>query len=465
MLKSLRRTLIYSLIAIGVLLSTVSCRYQPEVTAVYETPETWSDLFYVFWNKMNTGYLFWEIDDPTGTEWDATYDTYKPLFDKLGKIGADTTETDIAFRYFFEITEDLSGGHFTMDLNDGAGKYIVLEPGENRVLSRLGYSEGQIYNYIKSYDGSSHTLLSDPEYVDLYNYYDERTYYVFTEVLDKRVDPSVYIYSNVLSDSPLTDTQYFSTLYYTFSNTGDSDLNVLLGRTSDDIVYFSFNGFRFTRYCNPNRVGDMAYEFAEILEKFQNMIAEESTQGVIIDLRGNGGGYVADLDLIWGAFGNGEAIYYEQDRTKNGDNRHDYSDWMDTYLAADSTGKFDKNVPIVILTNYRSLSCSEATCLIFMALRDYYGYDVTFIGEQTGGGFGMISSEAEAEESYKAGRTSIQPYVTSLYTASGAARYRDGTCYEGVGIAPDIEVKFNYDNFSKGKDDKLDAALSYLRTK
>lgn len=448
----------------AVLTSTVSCRYQPEVSAVYEEPKTWSDLFYIFWNQMNTGYAFWDLDDPSGTGWDEAYDTYMPRFDKLGDIGADTYETDIAFRYFFELTDDLTDGHFGLFVNDGNDKSIRLDPSLNRLLSNLGYTQGQIYKFIKSYDGNGYSLQTDSEFTAYNNYTKERLNYFFTETLGKSISAEAP-FSNVGTDTPIIDTEYFSKLYYTFTNTGSesSDLNVLLGYTDDDIVYFGFSSFGFTPWLEDEAVRETGQLLESMVNMFHETIKQKDTKGIIIDLRGNAGGYTADLDRLWGAFTNGEDIFYEQERIKNGDNRYDFGGWMDTYLAADSSSSFDKSIPIVILINYETHSCAEATCLFFRALRDYYGYDVTFIGEQTWGSFGVVVDDAI--DKYKAGRTEINSYIPLLFAASGQARYRDGSSYEGIGFPPDFVVGFNYDDFSNGRDDKLDTALSYLRTR
>lgn len=463
MFKKTRHALLLIAVVAAVLVSAVSCRYQPDVTAEYEAPETWADLFDVFWNQMNTGYAFWDLDDPSGTGWDEVYDTYMPRFEKLGKIGEDTYETDIAFRYFFELTDDLTDGHFCLFVNDGQDKSIRLDPALNKLMANLDYTQGQIYKFIKSYDGYGYSLQTDSEFTTYNNYTKERLNYFFTETLGKSITEEVP-FSNV-GNTPITDTDYFEELYYTFTNTGDSevDLNVLLGYIEGDIVYFGFSSFGFTPWLEDEAVRETGQLLESMINMFHETIKQKDTKGIIIDLRGNAGGYTADLNRLWGAFTNGEDILFSQERIKNGDNRYDYSGWMDTYLEGDSSSSFDKNIPIVILTGYESHSCAEATCLLFRALRDYYGYDVTFIGESTWGSFGVVIDDAI--DRYKAGQTSIQPYIPLMVAASGESRYRDGTSYEGTGFPPDIEVAFNYGNFSTGKDDKLDAALSYLRTR
>ena len=105
------RKIPYLLIIIVLLLS--SCRPQAEFHIQEEPIETWGDLFRGFWEKMNTQYVFWNLDSPGG-EWDGIYDEYAPLFDAIeGPIWGDEAATDKALRYFYQVVKDLSDCHYS----------------------------------------------------------------------------------------------------------------------------------------------------------------------------------------------------------------------------------------------------------------------------------------------------------------------------------------------------------------
>ena len=90
----------------------VSCLPQSDLSRDFSELETWSDVFDIFWKRMSTNYLFWNLDYDNGLGWDAVYDDYKPEFDKLGDVmdPQRTTEeqkenSESAFRLFFDISK------------------------------------------------------------------------------------------------------------------------------------------------------------------------------------------------------------------------------------------------------------------------------------------------------------------------------------------------------------------------
>ena len=102
---------ISSAILIIFVLLAASCRPQVEISTEEAFIETWADLFTSFWDKMNTQYVFWDLDSPGG-EWDDVYFEYLPKFISLkGLIGESEEETDTALRYFYDILSDLSDCH------------------------------------------------------------------------------------------------------------------------------------------------------------------------------------------------------------------------------------------------------------------------------------------------------------------------------------------------------------------
>ena len=246
-----------------------------------------------------------------------------------------------------------------------------------------------------------------------------------------------------------------------------SDLVVLYGKSSDGIVYLGFSGFSFAEV--PSNLSSILYDFYSMLS---------GAKGVIIDLRGNGGGSVSDIPTLWSPFITDDtgSVHFADTRRKSGDNRMDYGPWaaFELFPRSQYTGdfyldippvSFDKDIPIAVLHNSGSVSCAEFSVMFFRALRQFYGYNVKTFGSATAGGNGMLLNEdthTESEILFNAGITDIKPYVTLLYTPYCQMRYVDGTIYEGIGIPPDKPSDFVYEDFEAGTDARLQAAIDWI---
>lgn len=164
------------------------------------------------------------------------------------------------------------------------------------------------------------------------------------------------------------------------------------------------NGIRYIRIEKFD--DDTGTEFEYVLQQTNG----ETTKGLIIDLRGNRGGYqreaskVADLILGEGL------VAYAQDR--NGKRI--------TEIKSDAN-KVD--FPIVMLADGMSASASE---LVLGAFRDFDRGVI--VGTKTyGKALGQLS------RSYSEDGSGIVLTVSRYFTPSG-------TCIHGVGITPDVEV-------------------------
>lgn len=84
---------------------------------------------------------------------------------------------------------------------------------------------------------------------------------------------------------------------------------VFVGVTKDNILYFSFSGFSLSSFFDDvfqngdnadewsKKICNIIMEYEKIIYDFQNGISDLS--GIIIDLRGNGGGNPLDFTYIW----------------------------------------------------------------------------------------------------------------------------------------------------------------------
>lgn len=422
-----------------------ACRNETAVSTSYETPETWADLFTIFWEKMSSNYVFWALDYDEGSLWEDVYEDYLPLFEELGDIGDGAFST--ACRYLYEITSPLSDGHYYVDITDGNDMFSSY-PGMRRALLSYRCTDDQIFSLFSSWDGEYFTSLYDEEYnLDLSGDYSAYAKSLF--------ECQTYMKEYVLA----LDTNGSSSTYSDFSarclTNGTGTIYSIIGSFHEDnIAYFGLSNFLLYPYVVAHD-----RDIMDFLMSFQSVI--RGADGVIIDLRGNSGGYLTDLQYLWPSFTGGNDVHFADSRRKDGDNRLDYGLWLD--LTVEDEGlSFDSGTPIAVLVNRQSASAAELSVMFFKALRDYYGYNVRIIGETTAGANGTLV-ESYSEEYYNAGTTSIDPYMTTIYTPFSQVRYRDGTIYEGVGIEPDETIVFDYEEFISGTDRKLERALEWIR--
>ena len=157
--------------------------------------------------------------------------------------------------------------------------------------------------------------------------------------------------------------------------------------------------------------------------------AEKGVKKVILDLRGNGGGYVSggvDLLSLWI---DGQNVVTQKSRT------------MGDSESTTSSGKaILGDMKTIVLVNGSTASASE---IVAGALKDYG--KATIVGEQTYG----------------------KGVVQNLFTMSDGATLKvttaewftpNGTSINGAGIVPDVIVERTYEQINKMQDPQLDKA-------
>lgn len=171
-------------------------------------------------------------------------------------------------------------------------------------------------------------------------------------------------------------------------------------------------------------------------------VTECDVTGVIMDVRGNGGGDNTTLETIFGAFFEDETKYAET-RYKEGYNRYEYSPWMDLTIEKKyCTAEKDYENPFVIITNGYSVSCSELSASIVKNLMK----NGIVVGGTTYGATCTIARRAL----YGSGNFSsknVRIFMTSFETN---LRTKDGSyaSFEVKGITPtdgqDVSVDSKY---------------------
>ncbi len=154
----------------------------------------------------------------------------------------------------------------------------------------------------------------------------------------------------------------------------------------------------------------------------------KGVDGLVIDLRDNGGGYLDSVEGVSSCFLEKGTKVMSQEYS-NGETRE-----TDT-----KSDKYTDIKNIVILTNGNTASAAEVLTLALKQQRD----DVTIVGTTTyGKGTVQVSKMFDDGSAIK--------YTTSKWLSP------DGTWVNGVGITPDVELKLHdvfYQTFSNMEDD------------
>lgn len=166
-------------------------------------------------------------------------------------------------------------------------------------------------------------------------------------------------------------------------------------------------------------------------EKAQEALSRKVSK-VIVDLRGNGGGYVSAAQEVASLWVENGKLIVEQKSKKMGYNEKIYAEGGAPIL---------NGVKTIVLTNGSTASASE---IVAGALKDY-GL-AKLVGEKTYG-----KGSVQALNSLKAGEM-LRVTVAKWYTPNGQN-------IDGEGIKPDKEVERTFEQINKEIDPQLEAAL------
>ena len=182
------------------------------------------------------------------------------------------------------------------------------------------------------------------------------------------------------------------------------------------------------------------YQFSEnAIFDFQNAaikILNSGAQKIILDLRGNPGGYLEVAQDISGWFlKKGEVVAIE-----------DFGQDKEQKLYKAEGNALLLPYPIVVLINKGSASAAE---ILAGCLRD--NRDVKLIGE-TSFGKGSVQELEKLE-----GGSSLKITIAKWLTPKGEL-------ITGKGLEPDIKVEMTEEDYKTEKDPQLDRALEIIKT-
>lgn len=213
--------------------------------------------------------------------------------------------------------------------------------------------------------------------------------------------------------------------------------------------YLNFNGVSiggFTYAILPQNIGYIS------LPSFTNGIGEGNldnilsylftTDGLIIDVRDNGGGNITNVET-WVSRFIDKKTFVGTIQHKTGKGHDDFSKPYAYYYYPAGEGHLLWGKPVVILTNRSTFSAANNFASIMRLLPN-----VTQIGDVTGGGCGMpLSFEL--------------PLGWGVRLSAAPVRDAEGNLTE-FGVTPDIRVDITPADIAAGRDPILDRAIAVL---
>ncbi|TXT30203.1 MAG: peptidase S41 [Chitinophagaceae bacterium] len=352
---------------------------------------TFDDIFETFWNKMNQNYVYWDTDS---TDWDKIYLIYKPKFANLS-LGNDSDAIK-SVQYFTEMTKGLRDSHYQINFLNSAIAHSFINPAFNK--KQLSAQFHYPYPYYK----------------------------VDTAYLDKGFQLGLD-YGNISNNLPFA---------------------VLSGTIDKRILYFSCNQFALVKYYQANTNSIIQRILKDLVSQLNNL--PDYIKGVIIDVRSNQGGDVADLNFLFGQFIN-KRLHFGYTQSKSGNGRLDFTPWIEAYIYPQANAK-NLAIPIITLTDNVSASLSEA-----FAMATHLLPNGIVVGERTWGATGPLIKQ----DVFNAGAFTI-PGFLAVQSSSVKFKYLDGKSYEGVGFSPDYPIPFSLQLLNQHKDIQLEKAINLI---
>jgi C-terminal peptidase prc len=163
-----------------------------------------------------------------------------------------------------------------------------------------------------------------------------------------------------------------------------------------------------------------------------DLVVERPLDGLILDLRGNPGGWREVLTSVLSHFVQGNVgSFYGRNHTR-------------ALQIHESSGPDLRGLPLVVLVDQHTASYAEVLAAVLQAEADAY-----VIGTLTSGNTETIYAYELSDGA-------------RLWVAQEGFQLRDGTNLEGNGLRPNLEIDVDWTLYSEAKDPHILAALEYL---
>lgn len=204
---------------------------------------------------------------------------------------------------------------------------------------------------------------------------------------------------------------------------------ILFGQLNKDLGYIHISSFE-------GETG-WVYEIDDVLERFRTL------EGIVIDVRSNGGGSTANSDYVASRFTDKKRLH-AYFKYRDGPNHDDFTELFERYIEPSEKWRFTK--PIAVLTNRGTFSAAE-TFLLAMHVLPH----VVVIGDTTGGGAGNpVYRELPNGWTYRI------PVWIELTPEKKS--------FEGIGLAPETIVWVSNMDWIMERDTILITAVQMLST-
>ena len=474
--------------------------------------------FDLIWKGLNQNYCLWDYEREYGLDWDAVYDAFYPQFAALDK--RDSVPDDELKDLMQKMLSPLHDHHMHIDVkNHKTGNTVVYMPGRERNTSRDDYMIGTTYKPSLRYyanvangevetDGNDNAIAMEhsTSLNDLLTMFgqtpDMGLPWIKAKIQELQDKPSCTEMEDFLLQqlNDLLDSirQVASTLQgldfingwnslqakYSFLHIPGFDyidpgfdergIGINFALLKGNIAYLYISGFSLTPYLNDQtsqkyfnvshpttqqHILQIRQVWQAWFDTVQQLNKSGQLSGVILDVRGNTGGMVNDMQYFVGALTPSGGHQYGYQRYKRGSGRYDYSPLMPAICCTMSTPHEIIDKPIVILTNCWSVSMSEMSTRFIHDLSNG-----THIGKRTWGGECPLATNDDNSYNYSghfgvAGVTSVFGYIPTVASFSNEKKIE-----ESLGIEPDIEVDLDEALFkATGQDTQLDRALQFIR--
>lgn len=391
---------------------------------------TYAEQFTFIWKSISTGYAFWDVDT---VDWDAVYTRHLPAFEQLDRQYAagnpvSIHQLDTLYRAIFGPMRDHHMSVVIQNIHPHPGESnhrFSVSPGRMEVNQRDYYIESHtdekvnINNFLCDIESQGYTVLAHEQ--GRFSFFEEAissnvTYhYILFRLPDGRLVP--YLWQSMAAFTPIIRS---------------------LGNDSSS-----------------------AGAGAVLLDHWLHAITDtprEQLAGIILDNRGNSGGYQDDLDYLLGTFLNQPAEVMRT-RYKEGPGRLEYSVWTPYYIQPNKTYHRDitaEGIPYVILCDINSISMGEIEPMCAKAVLP----TVFTIGERTYGANSPLQPYTDINLNYGGpfgdGSSRNGHYI---YTSTFEAQL-GGQVTEGIGHTPDLIV-LRKDHGGSFKP-QFDAAFDYI---
>ncbi len=214
--------------------------------------------------------------------------------------------------------------------------------------------------------------------------------------------------------------------------------------------YYLGDDYRITGPLYNTVIDSVAYiyyaSFGSVIDEdeLDYLIKDFSyTKGLIFDIRGNGGGYLSNVDLLCKKFADKDRTVFLQ-QYKTGPGHNDFSDFFAFSVEADTAVNYRK--PVVLLTNRQCYSAANDLANRFKNFEH-----VTIIGDTTGGGGGLPIS-FELPNGWIARFSTTQTFSP------------DGFNIE-MGVPPHIAINFLQEDVLANRDTYIEFAILHIQSK